>query len=54
MLLRIANGKQLPVLNFSIAKVREVSWSNAVLLAGMNAEQKNTYIQQMDNIGKMI
>lgn len=54
MLLRIANGKQLPVLNFSIAKAREVSWSNAVLLANMNAEQKNIYIQQMDNVVKVL
>ncbi len=54
MLLRIANGKQLPVLNFSIAKAREVSWSNAVMLASMNAEQKNIYIQQMDSVVKLL
>lgn len=54
MLLRIANGKQLPVLNFSIDKAREVSWANAVMLANMNAEQKNIYMQQMDSVVKLL
>ena len=48
MLAKIANGRQLPVLNFSIDKARDVSWANAVLLANMNDEQKTNYIHQMD------
>ena len=54
MLIKIANGKQMAVLNFSIDKAREASWSNAVMLANMNAEQKNSYIQQMDNVVKLL
>jgi len=54
MLMKIANGKQMAVLNFSIDKAREASWSNAVMLANMNAEQKNIYIQQMDNVVKLL
>ncbi len=54
MLVKIANGKQIPVLNFSIDKAREVSWSNAVMLAKLNAEQKNIYIQQMDAVVKIL
>lgn len=48
MLLKIANGKQMAVLNFSIDKAREASWSNAVLLANMNDTERSVYIQQMD------
>ncbi|MBS1730843.1 MAG: hypothetical protein JSS67_08710 [Bacteroidetes bacterium] len=48
ILTRIANGRQIPVLNFSIDKARDASWANAVLLANMNADQKNQYISQMD------
>jgi hypothetical protein len=48
-LTKIANGKQIAVLNFSIDKARDLSWANAVLLANMTSEQSNTYIQQLDN-----
>lgn len=49
ILTRIANGRQIPVLNFSIDKARDASWQSAVLLANMNDVQKNEYIAQMDN-----
>ncbi|MEP6466227.1 MAG: DUF5995 family protein [Parafilimonas sp.] len=48
LLMKIANGKQIAVLNFSIDKARDASWSNAVLLANMNDEQRAAHIQQMD------
>jgi len=41
MLMKVANGKQIAVLNFSIDKAREASWSNALLLANMNEAQKS-------------
>jgi hypothetical protein len=49
LLNKIANAKQVAVLNFSIDKARDVSWANAVLLANMASDQSNTYIKQMDN-----
>lgn len=48
MLMKVANGKQMAVLNFSIDKAREASWASAVLLASMNDTQKQAYIHQMD------
>lgn len=48
MLMKIANGKQIAVLNFSIDKARDVSWANAMQLANMNDVQKQAYINQMD------
>jgi hypothetical protein len=54
MLMKIANGKQMAVLNFSIDKAREASWASAVLLANMNTEQRNIYIQQMDGFVKIL
>ncbi|HRO48483.1 DUF5995 family protein [Agriterribacter sp.] len=48
LLEKIASGKHIPVINFSIDKARTASWSNALLLAGMNTGQKQFYIQQMD------
>ena len=48
MLLKMANGKQIAVLNFSIDKARTASWANALLLAKMNDVQKQAYINQMD------
>ncbi len=48
-LTKIANGKQMAVLNFSIDKARDVSWANAVLLANMTSDESKVYIQQMDN-----
>ncbi len=48
-LTKIANGKQIAVLNFSIDKARDVSWANAVLLANMTSDESKVYIQQMDN-----
>jgi hypothetical protein len=57
-LIKIANGEQTPVLNFSIDEARDLSWANAVLLANMTNDQSNVYIQQMDtsvdNIGNKI
>jgi hypothetical protein len=46
---RIAAGKQEAVLNFSIDKARTASWASAQLLWGMNAQQQQYYIKQMDN-----
>ncbi|MBX2923748.1 MAG: hypothetical protein KF746_16210 [Chitinophagaceae bacterium] len=48
MLTKIANNRQMAVLNFSIDKARTASWSNALLLWGMNEAQQQVYIQQMD------
>jgi hypothetical protein len=47
-LMKVANGKQMAVLNFSIDKARDISWANAVLLANMNDGQKNILIKQID------
>ncbi len=54
LLTKIANGKQIAVLNFSIDKARDASWANAVLLANMTSEQSNAYIQQLDASVNMI
>ena len=54
MLMKITNGKQMAVLNFSIDKARQASWASAVLLANMNANQKSIYIQQMDGFVKIL
>lgn len=54
MLMKIANGKQIAVLNFSIDKARTASWANAVLLANMNDVQKQVYINQMDAVVSLI
>lgn len=50
LLEKVVSGKHVPVLNFSIDKARKASWSNALVLAGMNAEQKQLYINQMDTV----
>ena len=54
LLTRIANGKQMAVLNFSIDKAREASWANALLLSAMNDEAQQAYIHQMDAAVKLI
>ncbi|MBX3241720.1 MAG: hypothetical protein KIT80_12100 [Chitinophagaceae bacterium] len=48
MLTKIANNRQMAVLNFSIDKARTASWSNALLLWGMDEAQQEIYIRQMD------
>lgn len=48
MLTKIANNRQMAVLNFSIDKARTASWSNALLLWGMDEAQRKMYVQQMD------
>ena len=53
-LTKIADGKQIVVLNFSIDKARDVSWANAVLLANMTTGQRNAYIQQLDTSVNLI
>lgn len=45
---RVAAGRHVPVINFSIDKARTASWSSAILLAAMDGPQRNAYIQQMD------
>lgn len=50
LLNKVVSGKYEPVLNFSIDKARQASWSNALLLAGMTATQKQIYIDQMDGV----
>ncbi|MFT3750545.1 MAG: DUF5995 family protein [Agriterribacter sp.] len=47
---KIVSGRHVPVLNFSIDKARTASWSSALILAGLNAEQKQFYISQMDTV----
>src|SRR5690606_3944937 len=47
---KIANGSEKAVLNFSIDKARETSWSNALLLSGMDKGQQDFYVQQMDEV----
>ncbi|MFT3948330.1 MAG: hypothetical protein QM763_15275 [Agriterribacter sp.] len=47
---KIASGRHVPVLNFSIDKARTASWSSALILAGMNTGQKQFYINEMDNV----
>lgn len=54
MLSKIANGRQMAVLNFSIDKARETSWANAVLLASISGDMQPGYIQQMDITVKAI
>ena len=54
LLMRIANGKQIAVLNFSIDKARDASWANAILLSYMNKLQQNAYIEQMDALVRML
>ena len=53
-LTKIANGKQMAVLNFSIDKARDASWASALLLSAMNDGEQQAYIQQMDTTVKMI
>ncbi len=48
LLTKIANGKQMAVLNFSIDKARAASWANALLLSAMSEEAQQAYIPQMD------
>lgn len=50
LLEKIVSGRHVPVLNFSIDKARTASWSSALILAGMNAGQKQFYIDQMDSV----
>ena len=47
---KIVNGSEKAVLNFSIDKARETSWSNALLLSAIDKEQQDFYIQQMDEV----
>ncbi|PVD51850.1 hypothetical protein DC498_12420 [Terrimonas sp.] len=47
---KIVSGRHVPVLNFSIDKARTASWSSALILAGLNTEQKQFYINQMDTV----
>lgn len=54
MLAKIANGRQMAVLNFSIDKARETSWANAVLLASVSVDMQPGYIHQMDMAVKAI
>ncbi len=54
MLTKIAGGKQVTILNFSVDKAREASWANAILLANMDEEEKKVYIQQMDALVKTL
>lgn len=58
ILTKIANGSQIPVLNFSIDKARDASWASAVVLANLDDAQRNNYIAQMDTtvsfLGKKI
>ncbi len=49
LLKRVAKTQQTDVLNFSIGAARKASWTNAVMLAGMNENQQHAYIQQIDN-----
>lgn len=42
------------VINFSIGRARKAAWANAVLLSGMDAGQKNAYIETLDlNVSKL-
>lgn len=50
ILTKIANGHQIPVLNFSIDRARDASWANALLLAYMQENQKNMYIAKVDSV----
>lgn len=50
LLEKIVSGRHVPVLNFSIDKARTASWSSALVLAGMNNEQKDLYVDQMNTV----
>ncbi len=54
LLTKIANGKQMAVLNFSIDKARAASWANALLLSAMIEEVQQAYILEMDAGVKLI
>ncbi|WP_324678905.1 DUF5995 family protein [Hymenobacter sp. GOD-10R] len=47
-LTRVAATQQASVLNFSIGVARKTAWTNAMLLANMNAAQQRTHIATMD------
>lgn len=50
LLTKISNNRQDAVLNFSIAKARQSSWANALLLSGMAATGRQKHIQAMDRL----
>ena len=50
LIARIMNGRHEAVLNFSIGKARDTAWANAILLANMTGDQKETHIAAMDNL----
>jgi len=54
MLAKIANGRQMSVLNFSIDKARATSWGNALLLASISQDMQPGYIHEMDIAVKAI
>lgn len=49
-LTKIANGKQMALLNFSVDKARAASWANALLLSKMDALQQQVYTQEMNKV----
>lgn len=49
LLVKIADGNQDAVLNFSIGAARKASWANAVALAIAEGPVRSNYINMMDN-----
>ncbi|MEP6584934.1 MAG: DUF5995 family protein [Ginsengibacter sp.] len=46
---KVGKTQQTNVLNFSVGAARKTAWANAIILAGMNQNQQQAYIQQMDS-----
>lgn len=49
LLIRLAKHRQEPLLNFSIDTARKVSWQNAVVLSQATGNNRENYINIMDN-----
>ena len=54
LLMKVANGKQMAVLNFSIDKARDASWANAIVMANMNDEVRAAYINKIDIVVSLL
>ena len=48
LVLAISNKEQDAVLNFSITNARKISWANATILANLEEQAFNTYIDSID------
>jgi hypothetical protein len=54
LLRNVINRQGRAVLNFSMAAARKTAWTNAVILAGMDAAEKRAHIRKMDGMVQVI